>query len=908
MEDMVLPQSGLSALALDQIPDCVVITDADLERPGGPLIIYVNQAMLGLTGYSREELFGKSPKIFQGEGTDRQTAGRIMALLRSGELVSETILNYAKDGTSYWTEINISPVRDNDGQIIAYLSIQHDLARFKQVEQRYERDLRLVSTGEKIAQVGTWGYDLVENKVLWSEGTYDIWDWDRSEPLPDVERFLDFIDEADRTMMLARFDACIKTQTPYQTEVNARSRTGKAMRLRVLGEAMLGEHGETVAVFGAIRDITQEKRLEAELDEMISQSRETEQYFSIARNIAKIGVFDYWIDHDRLHWSDEMFEMTGLSPSLFPAKAGVFLSRIDTSDRQEYQRLMDAAISDREGYSITLRFNRPDGKTMHMAMMAEVRDAPYGTRVVGIARDVTSDVEASLQRSREQERFRIIADCVSDVLWDYDFNEQNFWITPGWPRKLGIDLEGTGADPTQWLEYVDPNDRERLIGSITQALHSDQDLWKCEFRLTDQNGTCIEVEVNSAILRTGEAKAYRILGNCRNITAEKRQREGFTRSRALEAVGQMTGGIAHDFNNLLMIIQGNAELLQLAELGEDDAESVSLIMQAAEAAASLTARLLSFSGQSTLQSALVDAGKLVNDVAGLLRSGLTQSISLTTRLEPDLWLIEVDGRALEQAVINLAVNARDAIGQSGGRVEIGCENVIVTDEMIGGHSGLPGGRYVRISVSDNGSGMSDAVKSRAFEPFFTTKDVGKGTGLGLSTVYGFASQSGGTVQIYSELGQGTTINLYLPACAASGSETEASAVSADGLTVTGQRILMVEDQAEVRAHVERLLSNAGFIVTSAADGKSALALLQDGATFDLLFTDIVMPGGMNGVQLAEAAKAMDPSLKILFTSGFPASAFDELGLSGDQSIALLKKPYKRNDLVLAISGTLGLKG
>jgi PAS domain S-box-containing protein len=904
---MVSRQSDLTDYALDQVPEAIVITDADLSRPGGPGIIYVNQTMLDITGYSREELIGQSPRIFQGIDTDREVAARIIAHLRAGETTRDTILNYTKDGTPYWTELNISPVFDDEGTVIAYLSIQHDLTRLRKVQEQYERELRLISTGEKIARVGTWGYDLEEDKVLWSDGTYDIWEWDKSEAPPSLTAFFDFFDQADRPMMTAMLDACIKTQTPYQAEVQAHSSKGTPLRLRVLGEAMLGENGRTVAVVGAIRDITQEKRLEAELDETISQSRETEQYFSIARTVAKIGVFDYWIDHDRLHWSDELFEMTGVSRSLFPAKADVFLSRIDARDIPEYQRLMDHAISAQEGYSITIRFNRPDGKAMHMAIIAEVRDSPYGPRIVGIARDVTSDIEASQRLAREQERFRIIADSVSDVLWDFDFEEENFWITPAWPRKLGVDFDGSGTDPVQWLVHVVPEDRERLVSSITHALDSGADRWDCEFTLADPQGTHAEVAIMSTILRNPDGAAHRILGNCRNITVEKRQREGFTRSRALEAVGQMTGGIAHNFNNLLMIIQGNAELLELAQLEEEDAESVRLIMQAAEAAANLTARLLSFSGQSRLQNISVDAGRLVEDVAVLLRSGLTESISLTTQVAPGLWLIEVDGRALEQAVINLAVNARDAIGQPGGRVEIACENVVVTDEMVGGHADLSPGRYVRISVSDNGPGMSEAVKSRAFEPFFTTKDVGKGTGLGLSTVYGFARQSGGSVQIYSELGRGTTVNLYLPACDTAQSEAVAPATVAVGPQNTGQRILVVEDQSEVRAHVERLLSSAGFAVTSAPDGKSALALLQGGATFDLLFTDIIMPGGLNGVQLAEAAKSLSPHIRVLFTSGFPASAFDELGLDQGQNFELLKKPYKRDELITAIARILDIK-
>jgi PAS domain S-box-containing protein len=904
MNEATTTTTSLTEYALDQAPEFVLITDADLTRRGGPRIVYVNQAMARATGYTRAELIGKSPKIFQGEDTDAAVASRILKRLAAGEHVEETILNYTKDGTPYWAELNISPVRDDNGETIAYLSIQKDLTKLRKIKEQHERDLRLISTGEKIARVGTWGYDIDEDKVLWSDGAYDIWEWDKSEAPPSVTDCVNFVDEPDRQMMTAMMEACIKTQTPYQAEVRARSSKGTPMRLRVLGEAMLGENGRTTAVVGAVRDITEERRIEAELDESISQSRETEQYFMIARSVAKIGVFDYWIDHDRLHWSDELFEMTGLSPEGFPAKADVFLSRINPEDHPGYEKLMQHAIQTKEGYSVTVRFNRPDGKVMHMAIIAEVRESNYGPRIVGIARDVTVEAEALQRLSREQERFRIIADSVSDVLWDQDFEAETFWITPNWPAKLGVDFDGVGDDPMQWLPYVVVEDRERVVTSVEQALESDADRWECEFRLQDHEGTIVEIEVKASILRHSDGKAYRILGNCRNVTVEKRQREGFTRSRALEAVGQMTGGIAHDFNNLLMIIQGNAELLEMANLEGEDAESVALIMQAAEAAANLTSRLLSFSGQGYLSTSSVDLRDLIENVTLLLRSALTESIELKTTVAPDLEPIEVDGRALEQAIINLAVNARDAIGNDGGKVEISCENVTITNKMVAAKSDLVPGRYVCISVSDNGSGMSPRVISKAFEPFFTTKDVGKGTGLGLSTVYGFARQSGGTAHIYSELGQGTVVNLYLPIGKVSRVEKRPSAVANANLSSVDIRILVVEDQAEVRAHVERLLRNAGFKVVAAPDGKAALALLNVDPDFDLLFTDIIMPGGINGVQLAEAVRRMLPDIKVLFTSGFPASAFDELGIAEQDQFELLKKPYKSEELIAAIGRIL----
>lgn len=891
---------SLSDYALDQAPEFVIITDADLSRPGGPRIVYVNQAMASATGYTRDELVGCSPKIFQGENTDREVASGILRRLAAGERVEETLLNYTKDGTPYWAQLNISPVRDEQGETIAYLAIQKDLTQLRRIKEEYERDLRLISTGEKIARVGTWGYYIEEDRVLWSDGAYDIWEWDRSEAPPKVRECIAFIDEPDQPMILAMFEACVKTQTPYQAEVRAHSSKGTPMRLRVLGEAMIGENGRTVAVVGAIRDITEEKRIEAELDESISQSRETEQYFQIARSIAKIGVFDYWIDHDRLHWSDELFEMTGLSPDIFPAKAETFLSRIDPADHPGYEKLMQDAMSRKRGYAVTVRFKRPDGKVLHMAIIAEVRDSDYGPRIVGIARDVTAEAEAAQRLSREQERFRIVADSVSDVLWDHDFEEGTFWITPNWTAKLGVEFDGSGNDPSRWLQYVVDEDRERVTSSVMAAIASSAGRWQCEFRLKDTKGVIIDMEVKTSILRHPDGKAYRTVGTCRNVTVEKRQQEGFTRSRALEAVGQMTGGIAHDFNNLLMIIQGNAELLEMADLQGEDAECVGLIMKAAEAAASLTSRLLSFSGQGYLNTTSVDLRQLLDNVAVLLRSGLTESIDLSIRTAPDLKPIEVDGRALEQAIINLAVNARDAIGREGGKVEIACENVTISAKMIGAKSDLAPGRYVCISVSDNGSGMSSEVIAKAFEPFFTTKDVGKGTGLGLSTVYGFARQSGGTVHIYSEPGKGTVVNLYLPITRSSRVEKITDNAAATRLAGADIRVLIVEDQAEVRLHVERLLGNAGFAVVAVPDGRAALTLLAKDRTFDLLFTDIIMPGGINGVQLAEKVRHMIPQIRVLFTSGFPASAFDELGIAQHEGFELLKKPYKSDDLMAAI--------
>lgn len=891
----------LPIFALDRISDLVIITDADLHHPEGPRMIYVNQALLETTGYSQDELIGRSPKIFQGSGLDEATATRIRSALRQGLPVRETILNYTKAGCPYWNELNIAPLRAPDGQIISFLSVQRNVTEQRMAQEAQERDRRLVVAGEKIGKLGTWGFDLVENKVLWSDGTYEIFAWEKGESPPSVEACLDFIVPADREILAELFARCITLQEPYQWEVEGATADGRAVRLLIRGEALKGEDGRTKAVVGAIRDVTDEKRTIEALDVTLSKTQMLERHFANARLAAKIGIFDYSVGENLQNWSDELLNMTGLANRPFPAPAEAFISGIDKADRPQFEKLFNRAINDGEDYTITVKFHRPDGRAMHMQIVAEVRDIDGDRRILGIARDVTEEIEASSLLLREKERFEIIADTLSDVLWDWEIDEATWWVSPNWPQKLGLAIDGTDYSPVRWTDYLRESDRARAQDSLRNALRSRRNRWRAEFQVDDIDGSTLDVEINAKILRRADGRAYRLLGNLRNITIENRMREGTTRSRALEAVGKMTGGIAHDFNNLLMIIHGNAELLGLSDLSEEDRESIQLITKASHAASNLTARLLSFSGQGRLNRTKVDLRDLIFELMPLLRSGLTSAIELKVSCASNIWEIEVDAGALEQAIVNLAVNARDAM-PNGGTLDISCENHVVSQEMIGATVGLVPGHYVCLTISDTGEGMSEAVLAKACEPFFTTKDVGKGTGLGLSTVYGFAKQSDGGLQIESQVGEGTTIRLYLPttteaATASTGSSDERASAPGSGQ----KKILVVEDQPDVRAHVERLLKRAGHIVTSAPDAKSALSILQRDTDFDMLFTDVVMPGGMNGVQLAAAASKILPTLKVLYTSGFPASAFDEIGVDRWDQLALLSKPYKSAELIHAIT-------
>jgi PAS domain S-box-containing protein len=397
-------------------------------------------------------------------------------------------------------------------------------------------------------------------------------------------------------------------------------------------------------------------------------------------------------------------------------------------------------------------------------------------------------------------------------------------------------------------------------------------------------------------LAVGEADANgkRIFtGFVRDLTSRHRMEEELRQSQKMEAVGQLTGGIAHDFNNLLTVIKGN---LEMVERRLEDGRLRELLREAQDAAddgEKLTNQLLAFGRRQALNAKLTDIGQLVSSFAELLRRTLGETIELQTVTTGQSLTALVDTTQLQNALLNLALNARDAMPR-GGRLKVEIARIHLDPDYVEMYPQVRQGDYVLISVSDTGTGMTEEVKQRAFDPFFTTKDVGAGTGLGLSMVYGFARQSGGHVQIYSELTEGTTVRLFLPAANA---EPLAEAVSATrnlpAKSNKGECVLVVEDDARVRRVVVARLQEEGYRVIQAADGKEALSRIAAHPDIRLLFTDIVMPGGMFGDELAREARILRPDLKVLFTSGYA-----EPSLVGRELVegTWLKKPYRAQEL------------
>jgi PAS domain S-box-containing protein len=406
-----------------------------------------------------------------------------------------------------------------------------------------------------------------------------------------------------------------------------------------------------------------------------------------------------------------------------------------------------------------------------------------------------------------------------------------------------------------------------------------------------KDGSEVPIDLSISEMWVGEERLF--IGIARDISERKETEAQLQQAQKMEAVGQLTGGVAHDFNNLLTVILGNLRLLE-QRLADDRRLSkwVDTASRAALRGADLTKRLLAFSRRQILEPKVLDLNKLVGDVDLLLRRSLGATVDMKFAFADDLWLTKVDPGQLENALLNLVINARDAM-PDGGTLTIETANARLDEAYASRQADVEAGEYVLLMVSDVGTGMSKELRKRVFEPFFTTKETGKGTGLGLSMVYGFVKQSGGHAAIYSEIGLGTTVRLYFPR---SGAAAPSAERQPDQEMPTGEeRILVVEDDPDVRETGVTFLEELGYSVLEAENGPAALVVLEEHDDIDMLFTDVVMPGGMNGPALAEVAQNGRPGLKVLYASGYTRDAvFRDKML--DESTELLPKPYLKEEL------------
>lgn len=885
--------------AIDQVDDLVLITKVSTDE-SGPHLVYVNDAFERLTGYHREEVIGKSPRLLQGPKTQQNTVARIREAIAAGQPILAELLNYTKTGREYWIEMQIMPVIRNDGDITHMVAIERDVTARKRQEDADRQQAQLTALSERLGEIGSWIATPSENKVIWSAGARKLMEWDEPSA-PELESTLDFYKPAYREMAMAAVQACIDDGTPFNIEVEGYTGSGRAIWARVAGTPEFDESKMIAQVVGVVQDITPRKEMELARQAQELMLAERTAQLEEAQRIGNIGSWSYDFSTDRLTWTRQIYTIFGVEPADFTHDFSGLLAMIHVDDRPNIQSLWDAAHGAATRHTIIYRVVRPDGETRHVQQISEPAGESGGTRHAGTLQDVTRQVRDDLALRESEERFRLVTEVSADIIWDWNVRSGNIWWSDREPARFGCGMRQGSMTIDRWAKTIHADDKPAIETSLLSAMQGKAIEWSGQYRVVKADGSVADVSILAKMIRGGDGAVIRVVGSINDVTERLLLEAKLRSAYKLEAIGQLTGGIAHDFNNLLTVILGNAELLEDALQGQPALRKLaSLSRSAAEKGGLLTSRLLSFARKQPLDPKPTDVAALITDMIPLLQSSLNPEIDLATRFEDALCRVRSDVSQLENALLNLCINARDAM-PDGGRIIIEASNVVLDEDYCSRHpDALPGG-YVLVDVTDTGAGMDTETKAKAFEPFFTTKPAGKGSGLGLSMVYGFAKQSRGHVRIYSEIGHGTSVQLFLPR--ANPLADDARAQPTEKSVGGDEEILLVEDDVMVRDHAYNLLSQLGYSVTAVENGPAAIATLQKADTFDLLFTDVMMPGGMNGRQLADAARALRPSLPVLFTSGYAENAIVHNGQL-DPGVHFLHKPYRKAEIAQKVREAL----
>jgi PAS domain S-box-containing protein len=834
-------------------------------------------------------------------------------------------------------------------------ALMAELAGRLRAQQDSEARLRFAT---EAGRLGIWDRDLRTNAITGSAIYKATFGRKPDEPLT-FDDVMQSIHPDDRDRVTARLKRTVSRGLDYDIEYRV-IRPDKTMAwVQIRAQVMRAEDGSPLRLAGISLDITERRAAELKLEL-------SEQFLRLATDAAEVGAWDLDMTTDVLTWSDRTRAMFGISAHK-PVTMADFFAGLHPDDLEPTSKAFALATDPavRATYDVEYRtIGKEDGVVRWVAAKGRgIFEDGRCIRALGVAIDITARQIAERRqafllalwdRLRALTEPRAIMSAAAEALGRYlgasrvgygqvqdddasiDLDSsyvdgvaslhgkvalKSFGVETVAQLRRGetvmvADVAGGLADTSSTWARIEtrafvaiPLIREGKLRAILYVNFKDPHVW------TDQDIDLIEDVAARTWDAVGRARAEAQLRDA-NDTLEQRiaealvereaAQEALRQSQKMEALGQLTGGVAHDFNNLLQIVMGNLETVTRGLASEPDRlrRAADNAMTGARRAATLTQRLLAFSRRQPLDPKPIDANALVDGMSDLLTRALGETIELETHLTPGLWWTEADPNQLESAILNLVVNARDAM-PDGGKLTIETANVWLDKAYAHANLEVTPGPYVSLSVTDNGAGMDKTMLGRVFEPFFTTKEVGKGTGLGLAMVYGFVKQSGGHVKLYSELGAGTSVKVYLPRRATDGAVFEAPAASAAPKSAGAETILVVEDDADVRTYSIEVLHELGYRVLEAQDAVSALAWLASPAADEiaLLFTDVVLPGGMTGADLARQALKVRPTLKVLFTTGYARDAIVHQGRL-DEGVDLITKPFTYTDLAAKLREAL----
>ncbi len=861
-----------------------------------------NAGAQNVLGWSEAEMLGRTAHCFftPDDVAGGQVEHEMQSALDEGRGADER-WHLHKSGALFWASGEMTPLRDAHGTVEGFVKVLRD----RTVEHRTAEALRASEARLRRAQeaggVGIFSVELATNVI------YGTPEFCRIFGLASADGIDPALTEAlvhpEDTGLASHADTRLTGVAPPEAEYRIiHGVTGEIRRISRRAEFERDDAGRPVRMVGVVQDVTERRAAQQAVE--LSEARFRAFAQAVPNHVwsaSSAGLVD---------WANDRAYAYGGRGEGDLLRDG-WAAWLHPEDVEGAAAAWVHSIATGEEYATEFRIRRSDGVyRWHLARAVPLRDAAgaitgwLGTNTdieqqkasEQALRELNDELEERVDaRTRERDRaWRNSRDLIVVIDTAGIFHE----VSPAARQILGWHPEEMIGKSV--FDFIHPDDSAPTDGALDQAGGAPLAPFENRYRHKDGGYRTLSW--------TAGPEGDLITATARDVSEAKAQaealvqaQEALRQAQKMEAVGQLTGGIAHDFNNLLTGITGNLELLQLrAEQGRYDAiaRHVTAAQGAAQRAASLTQRLLAFSRRQTLDPRPTDVNRLIAGMDDLIRRSIGPDIALETVGAGGLWSTLVDAPQLENALLNLCINARDAM-PGGGRITIETANKWL-DARSAGERELPAGQYVSLCVTDTGTGMTPEVISRAFDPFFTTKPLGVGTGLGLSMIYGFARQSGGQVRIYSEVGQGTTMCIYLPRHYGDDAiEEEDQADQADLRAGQGETVLVVDDEPTIRMLVAEILEDAGYRILQASDGPAGIRVLESATRIDLLVTDVGLPGGLNGRQVADAARVLRPGLKVLFITGYAENAAVGNGHL-EPGMELLTKPFGMDELAARI--------
>ena len=907
--------------------------DAVIRMDGLGVIVGWNAQATHIFGWSAVEVVGRPlAEVIASPQYGDAHPGGLEPFFATGDIpVPDTRIEInarRKDGQEFPVELTMVSTRVNTGW--RFTAFVRDIS----VRNQTDDDLRRVT--ERFALVAratsdaVWDWDLVHNSLWWSEGFETLFGYRRADLEPGAESWYNRLHPDDHDRVVQGIHVVIDGGgTAWSDEYRFRNADGTYARILDRGSVIRDAQATAVRMVGAMTDLTQRKRSEAAqgaiyriaqaantvsgLSDLLRQTHEIVGELLPARNFyialhdrtTKEISFPYWADEREESPTPRTFGR-GLTEYVLRTGEQLLVTPAVHRELEDKGEILTSGAPALDWIGIPLKvLDEAIGVVVVQTYSEGVR---YGKREMDILQFVSTQIAMTIERKRvearlreSENRYRSLFESNPEAMWVYDTKTLRVLaVNDAAIRRYGYSREEFLVMDIKDLRQ--PADHQQLDEILHRPLKGPRVHTGLRHRKKD--GSLIDVEVNSDSIDFSGSDARLVIAS--DVT-ERKQLEGqFRQAQKMEAVGKLAGGIAHDFNNLLTAIIGYSDMLHDSLASEDvRRQDIDEIRGAALRAAGLTQQLLAFSRKQVLRPRVLDLNEIVVTAENLLRRLIGENISVATALDPTLGAVMADPVQLEQVIVNLAVNARDAM-PDGGQLLIETRNADLETAYTAEHSVVTPGGYVQLTVSDTGAGMDDATKARVFEPFFTTKGPGKGTGLGLSTVYGIVKQSGGYIWVYSELGMGTAIKVYLPRVDAS-MDSLVAPVPSPEISRGTETVLLVEDEPALRAVARRALERHGYTVLDAADGQAALTLAaRHTGLFHLVLTDVVMPG-MGGPELATRFAASHPDVPFLFMSGYTDEAIVRHGVL-EADVAFLQKPFSPNALVRKVREVLDASG